>query len=63
MSPQLDTAFIGCGDVGGVNQRAVFTSSSHSFRWFTFGHVFMVLMTGVLNNMRSIVTGCIRKGF
>ena len=59
MSPQLDTAFHWLPAMFGGRQsaRSIHFILTFLFVGFTFGHVFMVLMTGVLNNMRSIVTG------
>ena len=60
MSPQLDTAFHWLPAMFGGRQSARSIHFILAFAFsvgFTFGHVFMVLTTGVLNNMRSIVTG------
>ena len=59
MSPQLDTAFHWLPATFGGRQsaRSIHFILTLFFVGFTFGHVFMVLVTGVLNNMRSIVTG------
>jgi Ni/Fe-hydrogenase b-type cytochrome subunit len=59
MSPQLDTAFHWLPAMFGGRQsaRSVHFILTFLFVAFTFGHVFMVLTTGVLNNMRSMVTG------
>ena len=59
MSPQLNTAFHWLPAMFGGRQsaRSIHFILTFLFVGFTFGHVFMVLMTGVLNNMRSIVTG------
>ena len=59
MSPQLDTAFHSLPAMFGGRQsaRSIHFILTFLFVGFTFGHVFMVLVTGVLNNMRSIVTG------
>ncbi len=59
MSPQLDTAFHWLPSVFGGRQsaRSIHFILAFLFIGFTFGHVFMVLATGVLNNMRSMVTG------
>jgi len=59
MSPQLDTAFHWLPAMFGGRQsaRSIHFILTFLFVSFTFGHVFMVLTTGVLNNMRSIVTG------
>ena len=42
---------------GRQSARSIHFILTFLFVGFTFGHVFMVLATGVLNNMRSIVTG------
>lgn len=59
MSPQLNVAFNWLPAMFGGRQaaRSVHFILSFGFVAFTFGHVFMVLITGVMNNMRSIVTG------
>jgi Ni/Fe-hydrogenase b-type cytochrome subunit len=59
MSPQLDAAFHWLPAMFGGRQsaRSIHFILTFLFVGFTFGHVFMVLATGVLNNMRSIVTG------
>ena len=59
MSPQLNTAFHWLPAMFGGRQsaRSIHFMLTFLFVGFTFGHVFMVLVTGVLNNMRSIVTG------
>ena len=59
MSPQLDVAFNWLPAIFGGRQaaRSVHFILAFGFLTFTFGHVFMVLTTGVLNNMRSMVTG------
>jgi len=41
--------------------RTVHFILAFGFVSFTFGHVFMVLTTGVFNNMRSMVTGWYRE--
>ena len=63
MSPQLDVAFNWLPAMFGGRQsaRTVHFILAFSFAAFTFGHVFMVLTTGVLNNMRSMVTGRYRE--
>ena len=65
MSPQLDVAFNWLPALFGGRQsaRTVHFILAFGFASFTFGHVFMVLTTGVLNNMRSMVTGWYRKKF
>jgi Ni/Fe-hydrogenase b-type cytochrome subunit len=59
MSPQLDVAFNWLPAIFGGRQaaRSVHFILAFGFLTFTFGHVFMVLTTGVLNNMRSMITG------
>jgi Ni/Fe-hydrogenase b-type cytochrome subunit len=59
MSPQLNVAFNWLPEMFGGRQaaRSVHFILSSGFVAFTFGHVFMVLTTGVLNNMRSMTTG------
>jgi Ni/Fe-hydrogenase b-type cytochrome subunit len=65
MSPQLDVAFNWLPAMFGGRQaaRSVHFILSFGFVAFTFGHVFMVLTTGVLNNMRSMTTGWYREKF
>jgi Ni/Fe-hydrogenase b-type cytochrome subunit len=59
MSPQLDVAFHWLPAMFGGRQsaRAVHFMLTFAFTAFVFGHVFMVLTTGVFNNMRSMITG------
>jgi thiosulfate reductase cytochrome b subunit len=59
MSPQANVAFNWLPVMFGGRQaaRSVHFILSFGFVAFTFGHVFMVLTTGVLNNMRSMTTG------
>jgi Ni/Fe-hydrogenase b-type cytochrome subunit len=59
MSPQLDTAFHWSPGMFGGRQsaRSIHFLLTFLFVGFTFGHVFMVLATGVINNMRSMVSG------
>ena len=63
MSPQLDVAFNWLPAMFGGRQsaRTVHFILAFSFAFFTFGHIFMVLSTGMLNNMRSMVTGWYRE--
>lgn len=63
MSPQLDAAFHWLPGLfaGRQSARAFHFLAAGSFALFTFGHVFMVVTTGVLNNMRSMVTGWYRE--
>ena len=46
---------------GRQSARSVHFILAFGFASFTFGHIFMVLTTGVLNNMRSMVTGWYRE--
>ena len=59
MSPQLDAAFNWLPAMFGGRQsaRTVHFLLTFLFAFFTFGHVVMVMTTGVINNMRSIITG------
>jgi Ni/Fe-hydrogenase b-type cytochrome subunit len=59
MSPQLDTAFnwLPAAFGGRQSARTIHFILAFAFLFFTFGHVFMVLTTGFLNNMRSMVSG------
>lgn len=59
MSPQMDVAFNWLPAMFGGRQsaRSFHFLSTFLFALFTFGHIFMVLTTGLLNNMRSMVTG------
>lgn len=63
MSPQLNVAFNWLPAAFGGRQaaRTVHFVLAFGFLSFTFGHVFMVLTTGVLNNMRSMITGWYRE--
>src|SRR5918996_752523 len=63
MSPQLDVAFNWLPAIFGGRQsaRSVHFVLAFGFASFTFGHIFMVLSTGILNNMRSMVTGWYRE--
>jgi Ni/Fe-hydrogenase b-type cytochrome subunit len=63
LSPQLDIAFHWLPAAFGGRQaaRTVHFVLAFGFLFFTAGHIFMVLTTGVLNNMRSIVTGWYRQ--
>jgi Ni/Fe-hydrogenase b-type cytochrome subunit len=58
MSPQLDTAIHWLPAMFGGRQsaRSIHFILTFLFIGFTFGHVFMVLVTGVVNNMRSMIT-------
>jgi Ni/Fe-hydrogenase b-type cytochrome subunit len=63
MSPQLNVAFNWLPAAFGGRQaaRTVHFILAFGFILFTFGHVFMVLTTGVVNNMRSMLTGWYRE--
>jgi Ni/Fe-hydrogenase b-type cytochrome subunit len=63
MSPQLDMAFNWLPAAFGGRQaaRSVHFILAFTFVLFTFGHVFMVLTTGMVNNMRSMITGWYRE--
>ena len=59
MSPQMDVGFHWLPAMFGGRQsaRALHFVSTWLFVFFTLGHVFMVMTTGVINNMRSMITG------
>ncbi len=59
MSPQLDVAFNWLPAMFGGRQsaRTVHFLLTFLFAFFTFGHIVMVTTTGLINNMRSMVTG------
>lgn len=63
MSPQLDAAFNWLPALFGGRQsaRSFHFLTTFFFAFFTFGHVLMVVTTGVLNNMRSMITGWYRE--
>jgi hypothetical protein len=63
MSPQLNMAFNWLPAAFGGRQaaRTVHFLLAFGFVLFTFGHVFMVLTTGMVNNMRSMLTGWYRE--
>ena len=63
MSPQLDAAFNWLPAMFGGRQsaRTVHFLLTFLFASFTFGHIFMVTTTGLINNMRSMVTGWYRE--
>jgi len=65
MSPQLDVAFHWLPAMFGGRQsaRSIHFILTFLFVGFTFGHVFMVLTTGVVNNMRSMITGWYREKY
>jgi thiosulfate reductase cytochrome b subunit len=59
MSPQLNAAFNWLPEIFGGRQsaRSVHFILTFLFAFFTLGHVFMALATGMVNNLRSITTG------
>lgn len=59
MAPQLNVAFNWLPAMFGGRQsaRAIHFILAFGFLLFVFGHVFMVLTQGFLNNMRSMTTG------
>lgn len=59
MSPQLNQAFNWLPAMFGGRQaaRTIHFLLTFAFAAFVFGHVFMVLTTGVFNNMRSMISG------
>ncbi len=59
MSPQMDVAFNWLPAMFGGRQsaRAFHFILTLLFVLFTFGHIFMVMTTGAINNMRSMITG------
>ena len=59
MSPQLNVAFnwLPAAFGGRQSARTIHFILAFGFLFFTFGHVFMVLTQGLLNNMRSMITG------
>lgn len=63
MSPQLDVAFHWLPAMFGGRQsaRSFHFILTFLFAFFTFGHIFMVLTTGLFNNMRSMITGWYRE--
>ena len=63
MSPQLNVAFnwLPAAFGGRQSARTIHFILAFGFLFFTFGHVFMVLTQGVLNNMRSMITGWYRE--
>jgi len=64
MSPQLDAGFNWLPAMFGGRQsaRTVHFLLTFLFAFFTFGHVVMVMTTGLINNMRSMVTGWYVEG-
>jgi thiosulfate reductase cytochrome b subunit len=63
MSPQLNQAFHWLPALFGGRQsaRTFHFILTFAFAGFVFGHVFMVLTTGVFNNMRSMISGWYRE--
>ena len=63
LSPQMDAGFHWLPALFGGRQsaRSFHFLTTFFFAFFTFGHVFMVASTGVLNNMRSMLTGWYRE--
>jgi Ni/Fe-hydrogenase b-type cytochrome subunit len=63
MSPQLNVAFNWLPAMFGGRQsaRSFHFLTTFFFAFFTFGHVLMVVTTGVFNNMRSMITGWYRE--
>lgn len=59
MSPQIGVAFNWLPALFGGRQsaRSIHFILAFSFAFFTLGHVTMVITTGVINNMRSMVSG------
>ncbi len=59
MSPQLNVAYHWLPELFGGRQsaRSIHFLATLVFALFTFGHVFMVLVSGFVNNMRSMITG------
>lgn len=59
MSPQMDASFhwLPAAFGGRQSARSVHFILTFLFALFTFGHIFMVAVTGLVNNMRSMVTG------
>jgi Ni/Fe-hydrogenase b-type cytochrome subunit len=65
MSPQIGVAFNWLPALFGGRQsaRSIHFILAFSFAFFTLGHVMMVMMTGLINNMRSMVSGWYREKF
>jgi thiosulfate reductase cytochrome b subunit len=63
MSPQLNMGFNWLPAMFGGRQsaRSIHFILTFLFVGFTFGHIFMVLTTGAINNMRSMITGWHRE--
>ena len=62
MSPRFDAAapFVVQALGGRQSARTLHFLATFGFIGFTFGHLFMVAVTGVVNNVRSMVTGWYR---
>ena len=63
MSPQMDAAFNWLPAMFGGRQsaRSFHFLTTFLFVSFTFGHIGMVVTTGLFNNMRSMITGWYRE--
>lgn len=63
MSPEIDAALNWLPALFGGRQsaRSFHFLATFAFAFFTFGHVMMVVTTGVVNNMRSMITGWYRE--
>ncbi|MGH7843692.1 MAG: cytochrome b/b6 domain-containing protein [Candidatus Binatia bacterium] len=59
MSPEMNAGFNWLPALFGGRQsaRTIHFVCTFLFAAFTFGHVFMVMTTGLVNNMRSMITG------
>jgi thiosulfate reductase cytochrome b subunit len=59
MSPQLNVAFNWLPELFGGRQsaRSIHFITTFIFALFTFGHILMVVVSGFVNNMRSMITG------
>ena len=65
MAPQIGVAFNWLPALFGGRQsaRSFHFIMAFLFAFFTLGHIVMVITTGVVNNMRSMVTGWYREKF
>jgi len=65
MSPQMGVAFNWLPALFGGRQsaRSVHFILAFSFAFFTLGHIMMVITTGAINNMRSMMSGWYREKF
>ena len=63
MSPELNAAFNWLPAMFGGRQsaRTFHFLTTFLFAFFTFGHIFMVVTTGLFNNMRSMLSGWYRE--